>query len=727
MSDWFDPVVYREQAVAELLLKPQKVPHRRHFQPEVDPYSYTELLREPLPGVAAPKAASDFRVRKLCLGFWRRVEQPEIHLLRLAADQDLDGVAQLLGQEFVTAPNDRKAEAFYMAYRGLDLEQWHSVFRKETPAHFHPLGEAAFWLRLVHNILDRVLYPFHAEGFVHCDFKPDNLCIPFSEVDLEGDDVTGYLDLSRVSLIDLGAAIGPVDVEMGGRPHTGIVVEAQDDSHPRRYVSDFYSQYREHELLAIDGRADLYSFAYWLRDLLLDCASGKGPWSDARLRGGIDGSNTQCAALRELPGAIWSAADTYGGNGTLPHPGLMARIRHAETRGRDRFKFRVPFELSSADRHLVPTWSVLKGYRQDAQCISSGRKLALSDMRYTESASHSELPPTGIQPRREPVARGGGMAPPTVPASAVSPKEHDAIATEPSAPTSSNMPSVREKPQLAVPPPLPSNRHAASTIHANAINPREYDAIATEPSAPTPSNMPPVGEKQQSAVPPPLPSNQHIASRVPSAVPASASEGKPRAVWLVFGGVMLAMLAGLAIFVIFAFDIVQQESVKNSMPLGEVDSSSSESVDGMAAAQDAAAAAEEAAMAAAEAERIRQEEIARQEEQKRLEEQRAAEEENRRAEERQKVIDSAVASLEARSLRSLQCVSQWGQVKNVEIIDHQVVEEEQKIKLSGRYIMDFDGFTKPGVFDAAGDFEGQLVELKWREGSREEYVQSSCL
>ena len=189
---------------------------------------------------------------------------------------------------------------------------------------------------------------------------------------------------------------------------------------------------------------------------------------------------------------------------------------------------------------------------------------------------------------------------------------------------------------------------------------------------------------------------------------------------------MLAMLAGLAIFVIFAFDIVQQESVNNSMPLGEVDSSSYESVDSMAAAQDAAA-AEEAAMAAAEAERIRQEEIARQEEQKRLDEQRAAEEEKRRAEERQKVIDSAVASLEARSLRSLQCVSQWGQVKNLEIIDHQVLEEEQKIKFSGRYIMDFDGFTKPGVFDAAGDFEGQLVELKWREGSREEYVQSSCL
>ena len=549
MSDWFDPVVYREQAVAELLLKPQKVPHRRHFQPEVDPYSYTELLREPLPGVTVPKAASDFRVRKLCLGFWRRVEQPEIHLLRLAAEQDLDGVAQLLGQEFVKAPNDHKAEAFYMAYRGLDLEQWHSVFRKETPAHFHPFGEAAFWLRLIHNVLDRVLYPFHAEGFVHCDFKPDNLCIPFSDVASEGSDVTGYLELSRVSLIDLGAAVGPVDAEMGGRSHTGIVVEAQDDSHPRRYVSDFYSQCREQELQALDGRADLYSFAYWLRDLLLDHASGKGPWSDACLRVGMDGSSTQCAALRDLPGAIWSAADTYGQNGTLPHLDLLARIRHAESRVRDRFKFRVPFELSSADRHLVPSWSVLKGYRQDTHGNSSGRKLALPDAIHTENKKDSLLPPTGTQQSREPVVRVGGMAP--------------------------------------------------STVHAGAMNPKKHDAIEAAPSAPTSSNSPSVGDRPQLAVPPPLPPNPHIASRVPSAVPAPTSKGKPGEVWVVLGSVTLVLmiLAGLVLFISLAVSSAQQEDDTVILDGEEVGGPAWDAVADAAAAPaaDAAAAAGDAA------------------------------------------------------------------------------------------------------------------------------------
>lgn len=553
MSDWFDPVVYREQAVAELLLKPQIVPHRRHFQPEIDPYSYTELLREPLPGVAAPKEASDFRIRKLCLGFWRRVEQPEIHLLRLAAEQDLDGVAQLLGQEFVTAPNDRKAEAFYMAYRGLDLEQWHSVFRKETPAHFHPFGEAAFWLRLIHNVLDRVLYPFHAEGFVHCDFKPDNLCIPFSDVASEGSDVTGYLELSRVSLIDLGAAVGPVDAEMGGRSHTGIVVEAQDDSHPRRYVSDFYSQCREQELLALDGRADLYSFAYWLRDLLLEGASGKGPWSDASLRAGIEGSSTQSAALKELPGAIWSAADTYGQDGTLPHLGLLARIRHAESRVRDRFKFRVPFELSSADRHLVPSWSVLKGYRQDTHGNSSGRKLAPPDARHTKHKKDPKLPPTGTQQSREPVVRANGMAP--------------------------------------------------STVHVGAMNPKRSDVIEAAPSAPTSSKSPSVGDRPQLAVPPPLPPNPHMASTGPSAVTAPTSKGKPGEVWVVLGSVtlMLMLLAGLVLFISLAVRSAQQEDDTVILEGEEaVDPAWGPAPDAAAApAADAAAAAGDAAAEAA--------------------------------------------------------------------------------------------------------------------------------
>ena len=127
MVEGINPVRYREQAVEELLLKKQRDPQRRHFEPDVDPYSYTEILREPIPGMSHSGSVADFRVRKLCLGFWQQVVTPEIHLLRQATTGGLSGVARLLGQEFVQAPNGTTAEAFYMAYRGLDLEQWYAV------------------------------------------------------------------------------------------------------------------------------------------------------------------------------------------------------------------------------------------------------------------------------------------------------------------------------------------------------------------------------------------------------------------------------------------------------------------------------------------------------------------------------------------------------------------------------------------------------------------------
>ena len=386
MVEGIDPVRYREHAVEELQLKHRSEAQRRHFEPEVDPYSYTEILREPIPGVANPVAAAHFRVRKLCLGFWQQVVTPEIQLLRQATTGGLSGVARLLGQEFVQAPNGTTAEAFYMAYRGLDLEQWYAVCRKEKPIHFHPFGDAGFWLQLIYTILDRVLYPFHAVGFVHCDFKPDNVCIPFSEVHIEGDDITGYLDIGSVSLIDLGASVGPMDDAQGKRPHTGIVVAAQGDDHPLRYVSDYYVQTRESALQALDGRADLYSLAYWLRDFLLDGAEGSGPWPRARLKEAIRGDDTQRKALAALPGLIWDAADQYGQREPHPHPSLIASIRKVHIHSHDRIMFRVPLRLAERKHHMAPGWSVLKGYRKDVHLQSDASETVVAGAAPTVAA-----------------------------------------------------------------------------------------------------------------------------------------------------------------------------------------------------------------------------------------------------------------------------------------------------------------------------------------------------
>lgn len=406
MIEDIDPVRYREHAIEELQLKHRSEPQRRHFEPDVDPYSYTEILREPIPGVVNPLEVTHFRIRKLCLGEWQQVVTPEIELLRMTTKNDMRGVADLLGQEFVRAPNDSKAEVFYMAYRGLDLEQWSAVCRAENPIHFHPFSDAGFWLQLVYNLLDRVLYPFHALGFVHCDFKPDNVCIPFSEVRIDGDDITGYLEIGSVSLIDLGASVGPMDNAQGKRPHTGIVVAAQGDDHPLRYVSDYYVQTRESALQALDGRADLYSLAYWLRDFLLDGAEGSGSWPQARLKEAIRGDDTQRKALAALPGLIWDGAARYGQGTPHPHPNLIAGIRTVHIKTHERIKFRVPLRLAVRANHIAPSWSILKGYRKDTHAQSDARETVKLGAAATVMAAAVSVLPRGLD-ETKPVSEEG--------------------------------------------------------------------------------------------------------------------------------------------------------------------------------------------------------------------------------------------------------------------------------------------------------------------------------
>ena len=263
-------------------------------------------------------------------------------------------------------------------------------------------------MQLIYTILDRVLYPFHAVGFVHCDFKPDNVCIPFSEVRIDGDDITGYLEIGSVSLIDLGASVGPTDDAQGKRPHTGIVVAAQGDDHPLRYVSDYYVQTRESALQALDGRADLYSLAYWLRDFLLDGAEGSGPWPRARLKEASRGDDMQRRALAALPGLIWDAADQYGQREPHPHPSLIASIRKVHIHSHDRMMFRVPLRLAERKHHIAPGWSVLKGYRKDVHLQSDARETVVVGAALTVAAV--PMPPKGFD-ETKPVSDEGQRPP----------------------------------------------------------------------------------------------------------------------------------------------------------------------------------------------------------------------------------------------------------------------------------------------------------------------------
>lgn len=58
------------------------------------------------------------------------------------------------------------------------------------------------------------LAPFHREGFVHCDIKPDNFCVPHriagNSIPTLSHAVNGEIDLDGLTVIDLGCSLLPV-------------------------------------------------------------------------------------------------------------------------------------------------------------------------------------------------------------------------------------------------------------------------------------------------------------------------------------------------------------------------------------------------------------------------------------------------------------------------------------------------------------------------------------
>jgi TPR repeat protein len=352
----------RDRAIEELQFKPPAAPDRRHEQAPAggasSGFDFIEVLRLPRSEIgdwSRVRAWTDLRVRKACYGSWSSLNQAEMELLRLA--RALPGVATYLGNELVTGPDGQQTELFTMAYRGLDLEKWQAVCLAEGAAHVDPFKKAEFWLALTLSILERALLPFHSDGFVHCDLKPDNLCAPAVDVAIDGGDLTGAIDLANIALIDFGAALGPPGSGRGGQSRLRARFSVlQGESDPRsvyRYVSEAYLRGVVSDRVdAIDGRVDLYSLAYWLRRMVFahdTAAMGDGPWPAARLRDEIAGEARQRDFLLRLPGLIWRAADAFRNEPELlPHAELGAQIRRVMPVVKDRWFFRAPLSLPHA-------------------------------------------------------------------------------------------------------------------------------------------------------------------------------------------------------------------------------------------------------------------------------------------------------------------------------------------------------------------------------------------
>jgi formylglycine-generating enzyme required for sulfatase activity len=115
-------------------------------------------------------------------------------------------------------PSDRTRKiSIKCLNKGPDLNKWNAILSGENPRPpYYKSGIDAtfdnpiFVLTVLKQIL-LALHQFHLAGFIHCDFKDDNVCIPVQNVrgaredgSILGDTVSGELQLEKMTIIDLG-------------------------------------------------------------------------------------------------------------------------------------------------------------------------------------------------------------------------------------------------------------------------------------------------------------------------------------------------------------------------------------------------------------------------------------------------------------------------------------------------------------------------------------------
>jgi formylglycine-generating enzyme required for sulfatase activity len=563
---------YRADIVSELLMKPPPQAEQRHLVSSVEGHAldYIEVLRMPRDGAQAWSTVRDWRdlcVRKVYHGRWRHMNEPEMNLLRRAKH---GGVASYLRHEVAADARGVETEVFTMSYRGPDLEKWLALCAGGA---IDPFREADCWLRLVWHLLDTVLLPFHARGFVHCDLKPDNVCLPAVEVHVDGEALTGYLDLRELSLIDLGSALGPVEEDERGRTRLRCnvsVVQGETEHSHARYVSDYYAErIRDPECrLALDGRADLYSLAYWLRRLVLaldTTSTGDGPWPQATLREDIAGGTAQRALLRNLPGLIWNAADRYENNAhALPHAALAATLRQVTPANEDRWFFRVPMHLEGQDWRTHRTRaesalrSILGGRAPEAISTHSPMNtMPFGSTRMMIDDAPSQPPAQRPAQRPPPLRTTPGTAAPTAvftgEATAANPRDHASpIRTTPPAPPVLPRITPPVLPQATSTPAIPnpylgaktsaSDQKAASAAHAHAAAPSSAASTAPNPyvqaNPPAPAAEPPTYHPSQATSP-----ETRYDTRPMPQVEATHSSGKEKSSALLLLMIIVGILA----------------------------------------------------------------------------------------------------------------------------------------------------------------------------------------
>jgi len=93
---------------------------------------------------------------------------------------------------------------------GLDLDDWVEIFGFNDGSPFNDLGTLlSVWRQILF-----ALHELHLAGFVHCDVKADNVCIPYAKLENangDSDSLFGEIDLEKLTLIDFALSLQPIN------------------------------------------------------------------------------------------------------------------------------------------------------------------------------------------------------------------------------------------------------------------------------------------------------------------------------------------------------------------------------------------------------------------------------------------------------------------------------------------------------------------------------------
>ena len=202
---------------------------------------------------------------------------------------------------------------------GVTIEDWLRVRPRYAngESYAHPFKQAGMFLALARACL-QALQEVHSHGIVHCDVKPDNICLPYAPYPYQREPGHALrIDFERIRLIDFAFSMTPQQPLQHPLP---ILPSAPYQSNllKQALLADQASGSRKRLAVEqVDWRADLYSLGHMLGHIL---EAGLMPPA------GINGRAAYDAAYR-----LVDKLKAYDGgkrpkNGLLPHGGLIAEI-----------------------------------------------------------------------------------------------------------------------------------------------------------------------------------------------------------------------------------------------------------------------------------------------------------------------------------------------------------------------------------------------------------------